>query len=900
MSSTPLYQAALLAIGVVCLVWLSRRLLKRTATSDWMLASSCFFVALLFDLLDPEHFFSPLPQMLMVLHVFLVFAGTRSLSGQELGAQLFPGACAAALMRGALWLAGFTLASTVFLVALAVPLLAWSAKLVFDRAGRQGLPLRETRFVGLALAAYALAFLPLVLLPDPRNDGGISVVVWLMLALIVCSGQLALGLLTRRQDERQLLESNVRLSSLIESSSDFVAWADAGGLLRYGNRALRDLTGDEDLPETDVESGILRPRLRIEDVFTADEGRRLRESVLPIVEAGGLWEGDTALRSHDGREIPVSAVVIGERDPDGRTIALGFLMRSLSSRLAAERDLRNRYESERFVARLAADILAYPLPESEKAIEHALRTIHDRFAAQRSALFVCPLSRGGDFEMLSEVGASSRGRGLEAAPNTLGLLRAGKTVQAQGVSAEVSAELAEIGVSSPSAAVVPLSQDGELIGGWILEFGDRSRSEEVDHVLRSLSELMACAVSRRRAWTLLKERDDELRHTQRLEAIGQLAGGIAHDFNNSLTVISGYIEELQGSEITEAQRESLEQVRIASDRAASLTSQLLSFSRNQELIPRVFDLNERLRELEMMLRRVVSEHVHIRTELDEREPALICADPVQIDQVVTNLVINARDALVDGGRVRISTEVGPANVWLLVDDDGQGMSEETRRRAFEPFYTTKSAGMGTGLGLSTVYGVIKQSGGRVSIDSVLDSGTTVTVSLPRVGASETEARPAATDSAAQLPEQVEELPLPPTEQRTILLVEDEALVRRLTKRTLEQAGYLVVTACDGEQALEAMGKSQVDFILSDVVMPNMSGPEFVRVLRQSDRDTPVLFMSGYPNHPSQALSLPEGAVLIEKPFTSSALLGRIAELLDGSAWAVQTGAHNLLAFRKRS
>ncbi|MEM6706875.1 MAG: ATP-binding protein [Acidobacteriota bacterium] len=899
MSSPPLYQAALLAFGLVCLVYLSRRLMKRSAAADWLLSWSCFFVSLVFDLVDSEYVFSPLPQMLVVLHVCLVYTTSRSLAGREFGLQLFPVAGAAALLRGAFWLAGWNTASTVFLVALAVLLFAGSAKLLLDGAGRGGLPFRETRFLAVAFGAYALSFLPLLVLEDPRNQGGLAVVIWLMLGLVVCAGQLALVLITGRQDEQLLLESNGRLASLLESSSDFVAWADAGGLLRYGNRALRELTGDEDLPESDVESGVLRPRLRIEEVFTAEEGERLRESVLPIVEAGGLWEGDTVIRSHQGREVPVSAVVIGERGPDGRTVALGFLMRSLSSRIAAERDLRNRYEAERFVARLAADILAYPLPESEKAIEHALRTIHDRFGAHRSALFVGPDEASG-VEVLFEVGGASTPRSFEAAPKTLELLRRGTTLHARGVGEDISAELPKIGVSSPSAALVPLAQDGELMGAWIIEFGDVGRSEAADEVLESLSELMACAVSRRRAWTLLKERDDELRHTQRLEAIGQLAGGIAHDFNNSLTVISGYIEELQGSEITEGQRESLEQVRIASDRAATLTSQLLAFSRNQELIPRVFDLNERIRELESMLRRVVSEHVHIHTELDEREPALICADPVQIDQVVTNLVINARDALAEGGRVRISTEVGSTNVWLLVDDDGQGMSEETRRRAFEPFYTTKGAGMGTGLGLSTVYGVIKQSGGRVSIDSALGSGTTVTISLPLVGASTAEAKGSAQDAEAQLPEKSEELPPSPAEQRTILLVEDELLVRRLTKRTLEQAGYHVLTASDGQEALETMAEAQVDFVLSDVVMPNMSGPEFVRVLRQSDRKTPVLFMSGYPNHPSQALSLPEGAVLIEKPFTSSALLGRIAELLDGSAWAVQTGAHNLLAFRKRS
>ncbi len=890
----------LLTIGLLGVLFVARRLDRKGLGADWLIAWSVLYISALLHV-NPSQREAEIIGLIAVvatLHSFFLFGGARGLATGRPTPWLLSIALVVGTIRGSLWVAGYEIASALFYAPFVLYLTGAGAWLIWSRARKNFQSERLPRVVAVAMLLYGLAYACIVVAPPLGLHMVELGVAWMLFGMTLFGGQLVLSLRAAQDSERVLIDSNSRLSSLIESSSDFVAWADGRGFVRYGNRALRDLIGDEQMPEDDLGSGVFLPRLSVEALYTEIEGRRMRESILPVVEKTGLWEGETVLVGLDGREIPVSAVVIAERNPMGEVVAIGLLMRSLSTRLAAEKDLQRRYELERFVSRLAADLLGHSLSDSEEAIEHALRNIHERYAAQKSAIYARGVE-GEDLTLLFEVTGASEGAlgalmSREATPRLLAKMRIGSAVHTSAVDLAVAEEVRALGVEAPSCAVIPLLHGDDLLGTLVLESPRSGDAEELG--LGLLSELLACALSRRNAWQFMRRRDDEVRHAQRLEAVGQLAGGIAHDFNNSLTVISGYAEDLLQTPLDDEQRESLSQISVASERAASLTSQLLAFSRNQELVPQVFDLNERLRELQRMLRRVVGEQFRIRTELDLRAAARICADPVQIDQVVTNLVINARDAMNAGGEVHISTEVGSSNVWLLVSDDGRGMDEETRRRAFEPFFTTKSAGMGTGLGLSTVYGVIKQSGGRVSIDSAPGSGTTVTISLPLVGASselEGVAVPekAGHPSAAQLP----------GERRTILLVEDEELVRRLTQRTLERAGFTVITANDGGEALEvALEPSRkIDFILSDVVMPNMSGPEFVRSLRQQDQETPVLFMSGYPNHPSQALSLPDGAVLIEKPFTSSALLSRIGELLDGSAWAVQTGAHNLLAFRKR-
>jgi CheY-like chemotaxis protein len=364
-----------------------------------------------------------------------------------------------------------------------------------------------------------------------------------------------------------------------------------------------------------------------------------------------------------------------------------------------------------------------------------------------------------------------------------------------------------------------------------------------------------------------------------MEAVGQLAGSVAHDFNNMLTVISGYADHLSG-ELPGELGEMAGEIRRAADRSADLTRQLLAFSRRQVMKPQVLDLNAMLRRLERLLGRLLGEPILVELELD---PDLwtVRADPGQMEQVIVNLAINARDAMPDGGTLRLSTRNVVASpgtalasgqwVRLRVRDDGVGMDEATLSRAFELLFTTKDQGKGTGLGLSTVDGIVRQSGGEVAIRSDRQHGTTVDVFLPRVAG--VQAAADAADSPAAVPQ---------GSGHTILLVEDDPMVRRLASRSLGAAGYQVIEARDGDEALVTFRDlgGAVDLVLTDVVMPRRGGAELARELRELRPDVRVLFMSGYPNtREERGAGLPPDVDLVHKPFSPAALRTRVAAAL---------------------
>ena len=395
----------------------------------------------------------------------------------------------------------------------------------------------------------------------------------------------------------------------------------------------------------------------------------------------------------------------------------------------------------------------------------------------------------------------------------------------------------------------------------------------------------------------LKERDDQLRQAQKMEAVGQLAGGIAHDFNNLLTAIIGYSELVLGSDVTDADawRKDVGEIRSAADQASNLTRQILAFSRRQALRPEVLSLNDTVKGTERILRRTLGERVELFTLL-QPELGLVEVDGSQLEQVLMNLAVNARDAMPDGGRLIIETanveldyqtcrqlegaEPGP-HVMLAVSDNGTGMDEETREHAFEPFFTTKEPGRGTGLGLSTVYGIVKQSGGCLGVYSEPGKGTTFKIYLPRVH------RPL-TRHAAPVP-----APAPATTHtghEAILLVEDEAAVRVLAKRALEDFGYKVEAAANGDEAmglLEDRGRV-FDLLLTDVILPgSMQGNELAQAACELRPDLRVLYMSGYARESfAHAGRLEEGVDYLPKPFTPEDLGRRVRGVLDRKAVAV--------------
>ena len=361
--------------------------------------------------------------------------------------------------------------------------------------------------------------------------------------------------------------------------------------------------------------------------------------------------------------------------------------------------------------------------------------------------------------------------------------------------------------------------------------------------------------------------------SQKMEAIGRLAGGVAHDFNNLLTAIIGYSDLGSGSLTGEnrASRAFLEISNVA-QRAATLTQQLLTFSRIQSGNPVPVDLNELVLDLDSMLRRLIGADIEFVTMLAQ-ETLTVSVDPGQMEQVVTNLVVNARDAIPDGGKLKLETATtGHDHAVLKVTDSGLGMTDEVRQRIFEPFYTTKEVGEGSGLGLSTSYGIVVQSGGRIDVDSRPDRGSTFSVVLPI-----TEDRPVVSP-----PEEPEEQN---GAKETILLVEDEPTVRSMTSEALRELGYRVLVAKNGVDALsveETHRGDKIDLLLTDLVMPMLGGGDTAHRIGQRRAGIKVLFTSGFHGDALEDLGAgsSEGQFL-PKPFTLDSLATKVREALDG-------------------
>jgi len=396
--------------------------------------------------------------------------------------------------------------------------------------------------------------------------------------------------------------------------------------------------------------------------------------------------------------------------------------------------------------------------------------------------------------------------------------------------------------------------------------------------------------------TATQDLQTQLRQSQKMEAIGRMAGGVAHDFNNLLTAVAGYAqlarEDLDSLDSSPTAfhnlKRDLDAIQHASERATAITAQLLAFSRRQVLHPRVLGLGEVLGDMEKLVRRLVGEHIELRWDVDPDTPP-IKADPVQIEQVLINLVLNARDALPEGGNISIETtnvtleagrstsydNVAPGSYALLsVSDDGLGMDAATQSHIFEPFFTTKEEGKGTGLGLSTVYGIVKQTGGFIEVKSQVGEGSTLKIYFPAA----TE-EPAATGEAkpATIAPQGRGF-------ETILLVEDEEMVRVLATRVLSSHGYLVLEAENGEEALEVCRRHEgpIGLLITDVVMPGMNGRELADRLAAMNRDAAVLFVSGYTGGALvEHGALRDGTNFLQKPFSPQHLVERVREVLDG-------------------
>ncbi|MBI3890163.1 MAG: GAF domain-containing protein [Candidatus Wallbacteria bacterium] len=445
-------------------------------------------------------------------------------------------------------------------------------------------------------------------------------------------------------------------------------------------------------------------------------------------------------------------------------------------------------------------------------------------------------------------------------------------------------------VEKPQGAYlgVPVLRSGNLVGVLAVTrrgkgYGWREQAR-LEH-LGSLAGVLDESHRRERESTALQE---QLRQSQKMEAVGRLAGGVAHDFNNLLTVILGHLEfAVEAAAGNETLSKDLDVVRNAAGRAEALTRQLLAFSRRQVLRPLVTDLNGIVEETEKILRRLIGEHITLEVRLKPELPKVM-VDPGQMGQVLMNLSVNARDAMPDGGLLVITTDTrtdsvrssngGQAvqeRVTLSVSDTGCGMPPETVARAFEPFFTTKGPGKGTGLGLSMVFGIVNQSGGTIQATSAPGRGTTFEICLPP-----------APGSGLCAPERPAETCARPGSE-TILVVEDDEGIRGMVVRGLRRHGYAPVESASGQEALELCRsrKKPFDLVVTDVVMPNMSGPQLVALLLEQAPSTKVLYMSGYTDDSiaGSAAVMSSRAVLLQKPFTTDALVRCVRRVLDGVA-----------------
>jgi signal transduction histidine kinase len=386
----------------------------------------------------------------------------------------------------------------------------------------------------------------------------------------------------------------------------------------------------------------------------------------------------------------------------------------------------------------------------------------------------------------------------------------------------------------------------------------------------------------------LHDREEQLRQSQKMEAIGRLAGGVAHDFNNLLTAIIGYTDMIgERTDVDAATAREVQEIRHAADRGAALTRQLLAFSRKQFLNPTVININESVAGLLHMLPRLIGDHIQTDARLGTGL-GFVKADASQIEQVIVNLVLNARDAMPTGGHVTIDTanlsltddrleaeglslEPGPY-VMLAITDTGVGMDEATRAHAFEPFFTTKGKGKGTGLGLATVYGIIDQSGGGIAMRTAPGRGTSIRIYLP-------------VTTASPVPERPQIAPLATEGTETLLLVEDNDAIREISARALRRRGYTVYEARNAEEAIDWASKAtrRADILITDVVMPGLSGPNLAARLMQQNPKLRVLYMSGYSEDATEVHGTFWGGVpLLQKPFTPSQLAERVRMALDAN------------------
>ena len=642
-------------------------------------------------------------------------------------------------------------------------------------------------------------------------------------------------LIERKRSEEALRRSEMRKAAILRSALDCIITFDLEGKITEFNPAAERAFG------CTQETALGREMAELIIPATLRESHRRGLALYNVTNAGpaqGRRMELTAMRS-DGSEFPVE-LAISRFVIDERPMFTAYL-----------RDITERKDAERVNSELAAVVAN----SNDAMIACTLEGVVTgwNLGAERIYGYVAEEIVGQSLHLLIPP------ERLDEFPQTLNMVKAGQSLA--------------------SYESVRLRKDGKKISVSLTDSpirGDAGRITGLSSIARDITER--------------KRLEEELLQAQKMEAVGRLAGGIAHDFNNILTAILGYSDLIIGqTDERQWMYKHLTEIRKAADFAASLTHQLLAFSRRQPLFLRVFNLNDSVRSMQKMLGRVIGENIAIHTRF-KAEIGRLKADPGQLEQVLLNLCVNARDAMPKGGSITIQTEdvtyfldelstvnEMPAGeyVKLTVTDSGHGMTPEVCRHIFEPFFTTKEQGHGTGLGLATCYGIVKQSGGYITVDSMVGTGTTFAIYLPRVDASGEKA-----NSKMEIGQLT-------GGNETVLYVEDEITVRSLTTHVLLRLGYTVLEAADGKSARDAVeihGGREIHLLFSDVVLPDSGGQELAEWIRARNDGTKILFTSGYVDEAIlKRHGLDERAAFLQKPFTPGDLAKKIREVLDAPA-----------------
>ncbi len=597
-----------------------------------------------------------------------------------------------------------------------------------------------------------------------------------------------------------------------------------------------------------------------------------------------------AMYGHDAGENVVGRSLFEWIDPGDRQRAAARFPELIAGGTLQEKDYRLiRKDGSRFVG----EIYASPLPDESgkpKGLIVATRDVTERIRTTE-ALRKSELRLRAAIENLPFVFWACDAEGRYTLANTLAIRKygefVGKTMSEMKTSGEFGLNLDGLNRRVFAGEMVRMETEFEQDGVQRTNDNIISPIRDGESVIGMVS--IAIDITERKQAEARREKlEGQLRQSQKMEAVGQLAGGIAHDFNNLMTVVLGQIDLIRKKWDDPLLARRLDEISKAGERAATLTRQLLAFSRRQILQPRIVDLNDVIADIRTILDRLIGDNYAIDIRLGDRLWPVL-ADPTQIGQVVVNLVVNARDALPEGGTIRISTEnvsvetIRPAlpippgeYIQLSIRDEGTGMDDETKAQLFEPFFTTKDVGKGTGLGLSTVYGIVMQSGGHIEVESKVGDGTTVNVWLPR------------TEGEATLPLFENTPEEPPHGTETLLLVEDANYVRGLVRDILEEYGYQVLEAENGTRAMAVASAHDgpIDLLLSDMVMPGMSGRKLAETIQGVRPCIKVLFMSGYSEEATlQAGAGSRGRTFLQKPFTPEALGWKVREVLARQAGA---------------